>query len=685
MRFGIVLFCALLCFKVSADQGGLVEAELNGRLISFAALESHYDIDVHGDVANVSVKQKFINPTDEPLNARYLFPLRRTAAVHAMTMYVGDEVISAEIKERQAAKKTFETAKQAGKAASLLDQHRPNMFTQRIANLMPGQPITIEIEYSQTVPKVDGAYELVVPLVVGPRFQPPGAPQIVEDVTYSGSSSGVWALEALPKDATYGGIHIPDTFTPDRVSLDLALEHALPLLDIASATHELEFVHTSSTQIEARFADGRVQDNRDLVITYQPVAAQASAGLLQHWEVNEGGYFSMLIEPPNAVDSSEGIAREMVFLLDCSGSMSGQPMAASKAFMQAALKTLKPTDTFRIIRFSDSATEFSSTPLYATAANLSRGEQYVRALGANGGTMMMSGINQALSKPVETGRIRNVIFLTDGYIGNELSVLSLVEQQLQGARLFAYGVGAGVNRYLLDELGRVGRGFARYFDPTRSDDSILRVAAELAARLHTPVLADIEIDWGTLPVEDVFPTLVPDLYAGDSLRVVGRFTEPAEGAIQVRGRTSRHLAKIELDVALEAQSDAPSLRQIWARSAVTDAMQEFIAPRERRKDQLSDDALQGRVTELGLTHSIMTRWTSFVAVSKKIYNANPGSARDAEVALPKVAGTQKSAYNNNTMTGFAAPEPGLALSLLAALGVIAFASRRRLARALVRT
>ena len=684
MRIGIFALCALLCFEAVADQGGLVEAEVRGKLISFAALESHYKIDVHGDVANVSVTQKFINPTNDPLNARYLFPLRRTAAVHAMTMHVGDEVISAEIKERQAAKKTFEAAKSAGKAASLLDQHRPNMFTQRIANLMPGEPITIEIEYSQTVPKVDGAYELVVPLVVGPRFQPPGSPKLEKQSEYSVSNTGVWALEALPKDAAYGGVHVPSTFTPDRVSLDLSLELPLPVLDVASATHELDFRHTSSTQIEAQFANGKVQDNRDLVITYRQQAQEASAGLLQHWEVDEGGYFSILIEPPNNVASSDGIAREMVFLLDCSGSMHGQPMAASKAFMLAALQTLKPTDTFRIIRFSDSATEFSSKPLYATPANLSRGEQYVRALGANGGTMMMSGINQALAKPVEAGRIRNVVFLTDGYIGNEISVLSLVEEQLQGARLFAYGVGAGVNRYLLDELGRVGRGFARYFDPTRSDETISRVAEELADRLHTPVLADIEIDWGSLPVTDIFPTLIPDLYAGDSLRVVGRFTEPSNGAVQVSGRTSQHLAKINLDVALEQQSDAPSLRKIWARSAVTDAMQEFIAPRQRRKDQLSDSALQDRVTNLGLTHSIMTRWTSFVAVSKKVYNANPKNAKDAEVAVPKVAGTQKSAYNN-TMTGFAAPEPGLLLGMMTACLVLALKLRRRLARAFVRT
>ena len=254
--------------------------------------------------------------------------------------------------------------------------------------------------------------------------------------------------------------------------------------------------------------------------------------------------------------------------------------------------------------------------------------------------MMMSGINQALANPVEAGRIRNVIFLTDGYIGNELSVLGLVEQQLQGARLFAYGVGAGVNRYLLDELGRVGRGFARYFDPTRSDETISRVATELAARLHTPVLADIEIDWGSLPVTEVFPTRIPDLYAGDSLRVVGRFAEPAEGIVQVEGRTSQHVASINLDVVLDSQSEAPSLRQIWARSAVSDAMQEFVAPRERRKDGLSDRALQDKVTDLGLAHSIMTRWTSFVAVSRKVYNENPGMTKDAEVALPKVAGTQ---------------------------------------------
>jgi Ca-activated chloride channel family protein len=675
----VILLPATSAADLSETLAGSFEGELDGRRVLLTSLENHYEIAVSGDVANVKLTQTFTNPYDRPLNARYLFPLNRRAAVHAMTMRIGTEVISAELREREQARQTFEEAKAAGKAASLLAQQRPNMFTQRIANLMPGSAIRVEIEYAQLVPRIDGAYELVVPMVVGPRFQPAeaGVSPVSSDAGET-PNFGRWQLEALPAYPPTAGVHLPASVLGDRVSLAVELEAPLPIVSADSDTHPLTVRHRSSTQQSITLARRRTLDNRDFVLRYELAGKETGAGLLTHWEPEEGGYFALLIEPPAEVTESEALAREMVFLLDCSGSMNGAPMTASKRFMAEALAGLRSTDRFRIIRFSDSATEFSSTALAATPANIQRGLSYTRSLSGSGGTVMTSGIRQALSGPMPENTVRNVVFLTDGYIGNEVSVLALVKELLGDARLFAFGVGAGVNRYLLDELGRVGRGFTRYYDPTRDDESQEAVAAALAARLQTPVLTGLELDWGTLPVTDVLPAELPDLYAGDSLRITGRYTAPAVGIATLRGTSAAQQATMHQQIELEDTSTRPALRRLWGRAAVAERMHAFLTPPALRPDAASNDALRAAVTELGLRYRLATRWTSFVAVSRQVHNSAPQQNAQAQVALPKVAGVGPLAYGGPVMTGHAAPEPGLWLGLLTASAVLlAYRSRRR--------
>lgn len=662
-----------LAKPAAKDIAGSIEAEMDGQRVLLAALQSRYDVTVRGDVVNVALTQTFENPYSKPLNARYLFPLNKDAAVHAMTMYVGDEIIQARIQEKQQAQQTFKQAKQAGKAATLLSQHRPNMFTQKVANLMPGQPIKVVIEYTHLVPKVDGAFELVVPMVVGPRFQPAGAgrPPASGDAEHPAgvdqAGPGKWVLEQLPDYPVAAGVHVPATVVGERVSLDLMLETPLPLGAVSSDTHPLLIQDVSSTQQEIRFAAGKVLDNRDFVLRYQMAAQRVDAGLLSHWQSGEGGYFSLLIEPPADLTEASIVSREMVFLLDCSGSMSGAPMQASKAFMLQALRGLRADDTFRIIRFSDAATEFSTRPLPATPANIAAGIAYTRGLYGSGGTMMSSGIRQALSGAMPADVVRNVVFLTDGYIGNEASVLELVEQLRGDTRLFAFGVGSGVNRYLLSELGRVGHGFTRYFDPTRDAESTAQIAAQLAARLQTPVLTNLHIDWGALPVTDVLPRRLPDLYAGDTLRVTGRFTQPAAGNVLISGRSRGQAAQIKRAFHLGDGTERSAIRRVWARTAIAEHMHSFITPMSLRRDGISNSRLQAAVTELGLSYGLATRWTSFVAVSRRVYNADPATNADADVALPQVAGVSQHAYSQPALTGFGTPEPGMLLGLLTAL------------------
>jgi Ca-activated chloride channel family protein len=682
---------------------GSIEAHLDGQRVVFPLLKTDVLVDIQGDVANVKVVQTFENPLARPVHARYLFPLNNEAAVHRMTMRVGDEIVRARIQEVRQAERTFQQAKSEGRAAALLKQARPNMFTQQIANLMPGLPIRVEIEYAQIVPRVDERYRLVVPLVVGPRFQPPGAgippegspgqgdAQMDDSITF-----GQWEVEALPVYPEVFGLTVPDSVDAERVSLTVRLEAGMPIAGVTSDTHALTVQSPSEgvrvISLGSHPAD-RTIDNRDFVLRYSLAGEKNQAGLLAHYD-ERGGFFSLLIEPPATPTEEQILPREMVFLLDCSGSMNGLPMEASKAFMRAALRSLRPTDSFRIIRFSDSATEFSTTPVPATRFNVRRGLRYTQGLYGSGGTMMTSGIHQALGARQAEDTVRIVVFLTDGYIGNELEVLRLVERELGDARLYAFGVGTGVNRYLLSELGRVGRGFTRYMDPTEDVDEVVR---SLAARLESPVLTDIEIDWGELQPEGQSPARIPDLFAGDSIRIQGRYAVPGTYQLAVRGRLREREANLPLEVVLPDASDASgasgtregsaAIATVWARSAVADAMHQLVTPQPRRPAMRSDADIKQQVTALGLEFALVTRWTSFVAVSERVYNVSPDATDTRDVPLPMVEGVASSAYASAhpiapaAFGGYAAPEPGAwaSLALLSALlGLFAYSHVRRL-------
>ena len=694
-------FTFLICFVFSAnahvftenDLGGSVQAIVDGKPFHFPTLKTDIQTNVQGDLATVTVTQTFANPTSVPLNATYLFPLNKDAAVHAMTMEVGDEIVRAQIHKIEVAKKKFKKAKRQGKAASLLIQHRPNMFTQRIANLMPGLPIKVTLVYDQTVPRVDGNYELVIPLIVGPRYQPAHSgkpPQVVDDGVTIGikkvkaeTQFNQWEIETLPSYPDVAGLTIPDTISKDRVSINISLEAGAAIPNLYSRTHSIE-VTGDEKKKSITLVDGRTIDNRDFVLRYQLAGKNTQPAFLSYNDT-ENGYFSLWIEPPASPKSKDITAREMVFVLDTSGSMSGQPIDASKVFMRHALKNLRSQDSFRIIRFSNNASEFTSGPVRATPNNINNGLNYVNSLNAGGGTESPNAIRQAFSVPKEDGTLRIVVFLTDGYIGNESEVLRLISSSIGEARIYAFGVGTSVNRYLLAEMGRKGRGFARFMDPTEDAEE---VALELAGKLESPVLTDISVDWGDLKVSQVTPSVIPDLFAGDSIRVLGKIEGSGTHTVQVKGRVRERLASLPIQAVLpddQKEVSVSPIPQIWARSQIADHMRQMSTPQNFKTTHLSDDELKQKVIDLGLKHSLATRWTAFVAVSQKIVNKNPQNTRDAQVPLPMVKGVGPKAYGKESpmkmaqnFAGSSVPEPATWAGLLViSLAALALLQRRK--------
>ena len=674
----VLLLSACPALAAMPDRGGTIEAQVDGKAIHFPLLKTDMVAKVKGDLVTVTVKQTFTNPFDKPLHATYLFPLNHDSAVHRMTMEVGDERVEAQIQRIEEAKATFQKAKQEGKAAVLLTQHRPNMFTQDIANLIPKMPVQVTLTYSHVLPKIDGQYELVLPLVVGPRYQPAGtgvSPTPIADVG-SKTTFGQWEVEKLSVYPEVAELNSPEIIDKERVSIRVELDAGLPITEVSSKTHDITEEIPSEKRRIIQLLDGKTIDNKDFVLHYRLSGSATQAGLLAHQDVR-GGFFSIQLEPPVVPAVKDVAAREMVFVLDTSGSMDGEPIAASKLFMKHALNHLHPNDTFRIIRFSNNAEEFTAAPVAVTPENIQQGLAYVESLTADGGTEIPPAIEQAFAKPALKDSLRLVVFLTDGYIGNESEVLTQIAEKIGKARIYALGLGTSVNRFLLEEMAVKGRGFARFIDPTEKADD---VAIQLASKMESPVLTDITIDWGDLQVSDISPSRIPDLFAGGTIRIQGKYQQPGQHTIKVSGLVNGRKAQLPITVNLPANSgeqDNP-IPVIWARSQIADAMRQINTPSYMRAGDANENGLKDKVTNLGLDFSLTTQWTAFVAVSHKIVNAYPEQTEHKNVPLPMVKGTTAKAYGENpppltaaapmmvaqNFSGGATPEPSTVVGMM---------------------
>jgi len=641
---------------IRPELGGTIKVHTKeGAAFDLPSLKTDLNVDIEGDLAAVTVVQTFINPTQEPLHATYLFPMNKDAAVHGMQMEISDEIVEAKIKKIEKAKKIFKKAKKEGKTASLLTQHRPNMFTQKIANLIPGMPIKVTLKYAQTINKVDNEYQLVVPLIVGPRYQPLGsgkAPLVVDQniavgvkKVRSDSAYGQWEIESLPKYPSVFGPNAQFQVDRERVSVKVNIKAGIPITNVYSHTHELDISGTEKDKV-ATLSDGRTIDNRDFVLNYRLTGKSTQASILTHRKEKDG-YFSLLIEPPTVPQNQDITAREMIFVLDTSGSMNGNPMNASKVFMRHALKTLRPDDYFRIINFGSRSHEFTNSPIRATQNNLYRGQNHIDSLNANGGTEIAPAIVKAFSSPLISRTLRIVIFLTDGYVSNESAVMQLINEKIKDARIYAFGVGTSVNRYLLSEMGRIGHGFARYIDPTENSEE---VAMKFARTLSSPLLTDISIDWNKLNVSEVTPEIIPDLFSGDSIRIQGKYEGSGLQTIRVNGKVQGREASLPLQVNLPQENfydaSTSAIPLVWARSKISDYMRQLNA-KSNVSNKFSDE-LKFKVTTLGLDHSLATKWTSFVAVSRRVVNPQPEMTAEAQVPLPMVKGVKTTAYPSST-------------------------------------
>jgi len=602
----LILWCAIASSRLAAagdmpsGEGRLV-TRVGGKLVDVPLAHTDVHIRIDGPVAEAEVVQRFINPSTTKIEAVYLFPLPAAAAVDDLAIVSGGRTIRGTIQERAKARRIYEVARGRGLVAALLTQERPNLFTQSVANLEPGVPVEVRIKYVQRLDYDAGGYSVVFPMVVGPRYLPAAwkakAPQL--------------QAPTLP----------PGLRSSHDISLAVDLDAGVAIEDLRSSSHQISVAFEpgrSRARIEIRSGD--TIPNKDFVLTYRLAGAAPKVGVIGHKESGPGS-FLLMVQPP-ALATPETIApRELVFVIDTSSSMTGAPLRKAKELIRRMLWTLRPDDTFQIVRFSDASSMLGPGPIAARKRNVDLALRWLAGLGAGGGTEMVTGIETALAVPHDPLRLRILAFITDGYVGNEDDILASVGKHLGASRLFSFGVGTAVNRYLLEEMASLGRGAVQFVRP---DEDTTQAVTAFARRLDAPILTDVRVDWRGLAVSDVTPRAIPDLFVGQPLVLSGHYGAGGSGAVTVSGIQGGRPVAFTVPVVLPDAAAHPAIASIWARARVAELSRGLV-----RK---TDPAVEHQILTLALDHHLLTRYTAFVAVDESRVTSG-GQARRVVVPV----------------------------------------------------
>lgn len=607
-------------------------------------------VNVNGVIADVLVKQTYKNEGAVPLNARYVFPASTRAAVHGLQMQVGDKKVVAKIKERQQAAREFQEAKRAGKTASLLESQRPNVFTMSVANIMPQDRVEVELRYSELLVPTDGVYELVYPTVVGPRY------------------AGTPAAQAPAEDQWVKSPYLrAGKAPPSMFSLTANLSTGVPLADVRCTSHEVDVAWHDQSRARVTFTEkGSFGGDRDFILAYRLAGAQIQSGLLTYEGASEN-FFLLMVQPPAVVRPADIPAREYIFVLDVSGSMHGFPLDTAKTVMADLIANLRPTDTFNVLLFSGGSHLFAPESVAATDENVQRAIANIERQGGGGGTELEAALRRVVGLPRARKVSRTVVVVTDGYISEEKGAFRLIDDNLAHTNFFAFGIGSSVNRYLIEGIARAGQGEAFVVtSPAEASAAALR----FRRYIESPVLTRIAVRYDGFEAYGVEPPVQPDLFAERPVVLFGKWRGPRKGTITVSGLTANGTFERTFDAAqVPSRPEHSALTQLWARTR--------IARLSDLNFELDDAEAVREVTSLGLTYSLLTKYTSFIAVLEEVRNRG-GQAQDVEQPLPLPAGVSELAVGGGYASG---AEPELWLLMVLGAFIVAVLGRRRLAGA----
>ncbi len=576
----------VLATPAYGTEGGLVLRAAGRQPVAAPLISTDVTIRVAGPVARARVVQTFRNPQSDWYEGVYVFPLPENGAVDRLRLRVGERVIEGEIKERGAARAQYGQARAAGQRAALLDQERPNIFTTQVANIGPQEAVVVELEYQHVLRYDAGRFSLRFPMVVGPRYIPAGPMRVAD------------ANRITPPVMRPGA----ENGRVNPVSIRVALDAGVPLAAIESPYHRIDVEAPSPERREITLADGVVPAHRDFELIWAPRAQDAPQAA---WftDEKEGRHYGVLMVLPPAASPRLRLPRETVFVLDTSGSMSGASIRQAKEALLLALERLQPEDRFEVIEFNSCAQALFGGPRDATRDNVRRATRWVASLEARGGTEMAAALELALNGKETPERVRQVIFLTDGAVGNEEALFRLLRERLGDARLFTVGIGSAPNSHFMTRAAQLGRGTFTYIG--RIEEVGARMG-ELFAKLESPVLKGLEVRWPEGVQVEAWPARLPDLYAGEPL-VIAAALDKLQGEVRLGGE--RDGRRWEAAMPLARHALAHGVGGLWAREKVAALMASL-------RDGAPEPEVRARVIEVATAHRLVTRYTSFVAVDK---------------------------------------------------------------------
>ncbi len=562
---------------------------------------------IAGVIADVKVTQVYRNTGTRPLEAIYVFPGSTRSAVYGLTMTIGDRVLKAQIKERGQARADYEQAKAQDRSASLLEQHRPNVFQMNVANILPGDEIRVELSYTELLVPTEGTYAFVYPTVVGPRY----AGRAGTD-----SATGeAWVANPY----THAGEKPATTF-----DLEVKLSAGLPIQRMSCDTHKTAIAYDGKAEATLRLDPGESQGgNRDVIVKYQLAGGAVQSGLLLDQGKVENT-FLLMAQPPKRVTPRDLPPREFVFIMDVSGSQMGFPIEVSKVLMKEMIQGLRPQDLFNVMVFEGSSALWSPASQQATPENAQQALAFVRAQNGGGGTELGSALRKALGLPRVPGISRTFVVSTDGYISADGQVFDIIRKNLGSANLFTFGIGSSVNRHLIEGMAHAGQGEA--FVITRPEQAAAE-AERFRAYVSSPVLTNLKLTASGFRIQELEPMQLPDVLADRPVICLGKWTGEAKGTVTLSGMSGAGPWSQTFEVGKVKDRDHGALRQLWARQRIQ-MLSDY--------DQFGQDAdRKAEVTRLGLAYHLLTAYTSFVAVDTQVRNHGGSTTVTQPLPLPE--------------------------------------------------
>jgi Ca-activated chloride channel family protein len=614
----LVATVLLLAGRAEAAQpepGSLLLKALDGKEGQRAPL-LHTDVSfrVSGMLARARVVQTFHNSSADWMEGVYVFPLPENAAVDRLLLRIGERRVEGEIRERGAARQVYEQARAQGQRTALMDQERPNIFTTRVANIGPRELVAVELEYQQTLRYDNGRYSLRFPMLVAPRYVP-------GNLRVSNPAGLGWSpdTDQVPDASRITPpVLRPEAGPINPVTLRVELDAGVPIAQLSSASHRVEVKDLSESRRSIELAAGVAPASRDFELTWAPRAGQAPQ-LAWFTEEKDGRHYGLLMVLPPAAAPGARLAREVVFVLDTSGSMAGASIRQAKSALEMALARLAPGDLFNVIEFNSTAQMLHADAQPVNPRNVRRAIDWVGALQARGGTEMASALRLALDGSDGGARVRQVVFLTDGAVGNEEALFRMVRERLGDTRLFTVGIGSAPNSHFMSKAAEIGRGTFTYIGRV---EEVEQKMSALFAKLESPVLKALEVQWPQGVRAESWPARLPDLYAGEPV-VVAASLERLEGEVRASGL--RDGRAWEARVPLAQNTGATGMGSLWARGKVESLVDSL-------REGAPEDQVRAEVIALATAHRLVTKYTSFVAVDKT--PARPSDAQLKLAALP---------------------------------------------------